>query len=397
MEDAITRFENLAFGMFLHFGLYSILGKGEWHLKLNGSENPERYRQLKEVFKVKKNWAKEVVKVAKDAGCRYITLTTRHHDGFSLYDTCGLSNYDVMHSAVRRDLVAEFAEECGKSGIVPFFYHTFADWDREEYRNDFPAYLKYLRKSIELLCTCYGQIGGIWLDGMFEKPDEDWQEDELYAMIRKYQPNAIIVNNSGLTAQGTLRHPQIDCVTFERGKPFLTKWQDRHRASEMCQVLNEHWGYAKFDINYKRIGELIGNFIDCRNYGCNFLLNTGLRGDGTVNLIDRGILNAIGKWIRYYHSIIYSLRGTGIPCEGGEILTDGKHFYVLIKDLNMDADPNVTLHGKCTTVRVGEKQKIRKAKWLDSKEEIPVNDNFFLAKPFWYGESMCVRIAQIWF
>ncbi len=383
--------------MFIHFGLYSLVGKGEWHLKLNGWQDREQYRRLTEKFRVKKNWAKEVAAVAKKAGCRYITLTTRHHDGFSLYDTCGLSEYDAVHALCGRDLIAEFVEACRKYDLVPVFYHTFADWDREEYESDFPAYLQYLQASVKLLCTRYGEIGGIWFDGMFEKPDADWQEDKLYAMIRAYQPRAIIVNNSGLTAQGKLRHPEIDCVTFERGKPFLTNWQDRHRAAEMCQVLNEHWGYAKMDIHYKTIGELLGNFIECRKFGCNFLLNTGLKGDGSVNEMDRGIFEGIGKWIARYNKIIYSLKPAKIDCDGGDVFTDGSRYYVLIRDVGMDADPNVTLHGKCKRVQIKGAQPIRTAKWFDTKESIEVEENSFLVKPYWYGESMCVRVAQIWF
>ena len=113
--DYITAFEKLGFGMFVHFGLYSIAGKGEWY-KRHGNVPMEEYVKLVDKFRVKKTWAKELVSTAKRAGCKYVTLTTRHHDGFSLYDTCGLNDYDAVHSPAGRDLVREF--------VVKSFFST---------------------------------------------------------------------------------------------------------------------------------------------------------------------------------------------------------------------------------------------------------------------------------
>ena len=124
----IERFSHLGFGMFVHFGLYSVIGKGEWYLTSNPNADINKYNALINKFKIKKNWAKDLVATAKNAGCKYITLTTRHHDGFSLYDTKGMNDFDAPHSAAGRDLIKEFADECHKAGIVPFFYHTLLDW-----------------------------------------------------------------------------------------------------------------------------------------------------------------------------------------------------------------------------------------------------------------------------
>ena len=179
VKQYIKEFENLGLGMFVHFGLYSVLGKGEW-AKFIHKIPDEEYYSIMEQFDPKKDWAKELVATAKNAGCKYITLTTRHHDGFSLYDTCGLNTLDAMHAKCGRDLVKEFVDACREQGIIPFFYHTLLDWYQESYRTDFPAYLKYLRDSVEILCTNYGKIGGLWIDGMWNKPDDDWQEDALY-------------------------------------------------------------------------------------------------------------------------------------------------------------------------------------------------------------------------
>ena len=287
MYEYIERFKNLGFGMFVHFGLYSVAGKGEWYLACNKNADKTKYEALTSHFKITKNWAKNLVKTAKSAGCRYITLTTRHHDGFSLYDTCGLSDFDAPHSACGRDLIREFTEACRAENIVPFFYHTLLDWHNTDYKTNFPGYIDYLDKSIEILCKSYGKIGGFWFDGMWDKPNENWQEDRLYGTIRKYQPEAMIINNTGLSAQGKTGHKEIDSVTFERGKPCFVDTTEKPIAGEMCQVLNDHWGYAKEDCNYKSVKELIENLIDCRAYGCNFLLNTGLKGNGEVNGTDK--------------------------------------------------------------------------------------------------------------
>ena len=131
----VKDFEKMGFGMFVHFGLYSVNAKGEWSYHLH--KLPEKkYDKLIPKFKVTKNWAKNLVKTAKSTGCKYITLTTRHHDGFSLYDTKGLSDYGVMNSPTKRDLIKEFVDECNANGIVPFFYHTLLDWRNEYYKTD---------------------------------------------------------------------------------------------------------------------------------------------------------------------------------------------------------------------------------------------------------------------
>ena len=394
MYEYIENFKRLGFGLFVHFGLYSVEGKGEWYLECGENVDKDEYNAIISRFKINKNWAENLVKTAKKAGCRYITITTRHHDGFSLYDTQGLSNFDAPHSACGRDLIREFADECHKEGIVPFFYHTLLDWYNPDYNSNFPKYIDYLDKSIEILCKNYGKIGGFWFDGMWNKPDEDWQEDRLYGTIRKYQPEAMIINNTGLSAQGKTGHKEIDSVTFERGKPCFVDTTDKPIAGEMCQVLNDHWGYAREDCNYKSVKELIENLIDCRKFGCNFLLNTGLKGIGAVNETDEGLLSEIGKWVKVNKGFIYNARPTKVKAKNAIILTDGKKYYAIIKNIGMSADPNVAINGKALSVCLSKP--IKSAVWLDSGEKIQINgDNTFAVKPFAYGRSYSARVAEI--
>ena len=392
-EKYIENFEKLGFGLFVHFGLYSVVGKGEWYLHLDPTADKAQYQQLSKSFCIKEDWAKELVATAKSAGCKYITLTTRHHDGFSLYDTCGLSDYDAPHSASKRDLVREFVDACNAEGIIPFFYHTLLDWQVESYNADFPRYIDYLVNSVEILCKNYGKIGGFWFDGMWHKPTEDWQEDRLYGTIRKYQPEAMIINNTGLSEQGKVGHYEIDSVTFERGNPAFVDNSDKYRAGEMCQVINDHWGYASDDYNYKPVRELIENLVDCRKFGCNFLLNTGLRGDGTVNPVDACVLTAMGKWISTYGEAIYDVKPCAIKAENAVLLQGDDCYYAIINKVPVSGDPNVQRWAE--SARISIEGEILEAEWLDTGEKIETEKNSFCASKFPYGISRCSRVAKL--
>ena len=129
--EYIERFKKLGIGLFCHIGLYSKLGRGEWALHVY-ELNASVYNAQVKSFEIAEDWAKRLVATAKIAGCKYITLTTRHHDGFSLFDTCGLNDFDAPHSACKRDLVREFVDECNAEGNVPYFYQTLLDWHNPE-------------------------------------------------------------------------------------------------------------------------------------------------------------------------------------------------------------------------------------------------------------------------
>lgn len=393
----IENFKKLGYGMFNHFGLYSVLGTGEWTLNINKVDH-EKYNELLNKFKVRKDWAKRLVRTAKKVGCKYITITTRHHDGFSLYDTKGLNNFDAPHSASGRDLIREFVDECNKEGIVPFFYHTLLDWYNPDYKNNFPKYIDYLYKSIEILCTSYGKIGGFWFDGMWDKPDEDWQQDRIYGMIRKYQPEAMIINNTGLNALGQTGHIEIDSVTFERGKPCFVDTSKKPIAGEMCEGITDHWGYAKNDICLKSAKELIETLIDCRKYNCNFLLNTGLMGNGLISDGEKSILEGIGKWISVNKSFIYNARGTDILANNADILYDGEYYYAIIKKVPMRTNVNVTITEDNKIVTIKTDKKIVSARWLDNGKSVKdIKKNSFPVEPFDYGYSYGARVVRFKF
>ncbi len=404
VKSYIKNFEKLGFGLFIHFGLYSVLGRGEW-AKCSFKMSEEDYEfALPAQFSPRLDWAEALAEAAKNAGCRYMTLTTRHHDGYSLYDTCGLNTYDAPHTC-GRDLVREFVDACRKYGLIPFFYHTLLDWHEPTFDADFTAYLSYLRESVKLLCTRYGQIGGLWFDGMWWKPDCDWEEDALYGLIRTYQPEAMIINNTGLSAQGALGHRELDSVTFERGKPFPinTDGAPKYIASEMCQVLGDHWGYAKEDLHYKAPADIIRDFVLCRRFGSNFLLNVGPMGDGSLRPIEAAFLELIGQWTALHQEALYLPRPADITVANREddfMLQDGNVYYLFCDHLPMSGDPNVAQYTDADyKIQFSLDQTIKSIVWLDNGEPVSFSQDggsvVVRTVPYTYGRNLVVRIAKI--
>ena len=404
VKDYIKQFEKYGFGMFVHFGLYSIYAKGEWAKKHN--LDFDGYEDLKKQFNPEPDWAKRLVDTAKKAGCRYITITTRHHDGFALYDTCGTSDFDAPHSLAGRDLIAEFVDECRKADIVPFFYHTIIDWHEKSYDGDMDAYLKFLRDSIEILCTRYGKIGGFWFDGMWAKPGFDWEEDKLYGVIRKHQPDAMIINNTGLDAQGALGHIELDSVTFERGRPrpINMPGAPKYIASEMCQILNQHWGFTARDFHYNSLTNIIEDLCVCRRYGANFLLNVGPMGNGLVRPLDDAMLRTLGEWVEIHKEALYLPRPSGIEVnrEGDrDFILDGEDCkYYFAHDIAMCGSEHVApgaWKGYSTSFKLDKK--IKSVAWIDSGEAVEFEQNgdevVLKFSPQNYGYDLVVKIAKI--
>ena len=402
-EKRIADFENLGFGMFVHWGLYSQLGMGEWTYLLH-HRDMEEYKKLSETFTAEDFDAEAMVLTAKEAGCKYITLTTRHHEGFSLYDTKGLCDFDAPHSAAKRDLIREFVDACNKHGIVPFFYHTTLDWYNPDFEGDFDKYLEYLRASVEVLCTNYGKIGGLWFDGNWSKQGADWKEDELYATIRRHQPDAIIVNNTGLGARGKLGNPEIDSVTFEQGRPtpMDREGMEKYVAAEMCYTLNDHWGIGQCDFNYKSPAQLIESLCACRRVGANLLLNIGPTAQGGVDPYQRELMRIMGKWMALYGEAIYCGKPHPATCENNKnfVLRSEDYLYFFIHELGIGGSKHVTVDGECNGNFVfrGVTEPVEAVEWMNDSESLAFkqeNGIFSLyATNYSYGTSTCVRVAR---
>lgn len=404
-EKRILEFERLGFGMFIHYGLYSQLARGEW--VMNASHiGAEEYSKLMETFTAKQFDGRTIARIAKSTGMKYITLTARHHDGFSLYDTRGLCNYDAPHSAAGRDLIQDFVEGCNAEGILPILYHTTLDWFQPIYQNNFKEYLEYLRKSIEILCTKYGKVGGFWFDGNWSRPASDWDEDGLYSTIRKYQPEALIINNTGMDARGRIGHPEIDCVTYEQGKPMPMQREKmaKYVAAEMCQTLNEHWGFAESDMNYKSISEIIETLCVCRKVGANYLLNVGLGGEGDVVSIQRNFLDELGKWIKLCGNSIYQGKPSEICAENKDFALEADNIaFFYIHDLHTVGSSDVVTNGSDYGYRHfrNVKKRIKRIVWTDNNESLDFVQHgenvWFDANGYPYGCNYVVRVARIEF
>ncbi len=411
-SQRVIEFEKLGYGMFLHYGLYSQLGRGEWVYHMEKQDMSE-YKKLADTFTAEDFDAEKIVREAKAVGCRYINLTTRHHDGFSLYDTKGLCDFDSVHAPnCGRDLVREFVDACNKYGVVPFLYHTTIDWYQKDFYDDFDnKYLEYLRQSVEVLCTNYGKIGGFFFDGNWWHPKKDWKLDELYGTIRKHQPDAIIINNTGLHNLGRAIHPEIDCVTFEQkgvSEPIDRDGRKQYFAGETCMTLNTHWGIASKDFNYKSPGQVIKTLASCRASGVNLLMNLSPDAKGAIPRFQIGILDIVKQWIDIHSEFVYDSIPLYYPdnpssCSNCRVVTsrDGKSLYFVMFDNNKLGDTNVTV-GDLYSGVVGfsnVKFDIDKIEWMDSGEKLKFSqteDNSlivnFTGQP--YGTDLCVRIAK---
>lgn len=401
-EKRIRDFEEMGFGIFIHWGLYSLLGQGEW-IRVNREFPGDTYHDLMREFTAEKFDGRAWARMAKRAGAKYMTLTTRHHDGFSLYDTRGLNDYDAPHSAAGRDLIREFVDGCNAEGIVPFLYHTTLDWDKPEYKTDFKKYLQYLRDSVEILCTQYGKIGGFWFDGSWDKEGDVWEEEALYGMIRRYQPDAIIVDNSGLHRRGAIGNPLLDGVTYEQGRPepMNREGMQKYLSVEMCQTMNRHWGLGKSDFNYKSLAYLIETLCACRKVGANYLLNVGPYGDGSVPLMQQALMEGIGDWLRLCGSSIYQAKPCGIVGSGKNFgLRHGNKLYFYIHDLSVIGDSNVVQEGGSTGEKLFQNLpgKVKSVRWVDNGEELEFrqdeNGLVMNCTGYEYGCNFVVRVAE---
>lgn len=406
-EKRVAEFENFGLGMFVHWGIYSQLGQGEWIMNIANIPK-EEYCKLADSFDPCKYDPRKWVEIAKAAGARYITLTTRHHDGFSLYDTCGLCDYDAPHHLGGRDLVREFVDACREGGIVPIFYHTTLDWYQESFNDDFPKYLQYLRDSVEVLCSNYGKIGGMWFDGNWSKPaGTDWEEDKLYEVIRRHQPDAIIVNNTGLGARGEVGNVELDSVTFEQGRPtpMDREGHKKYVAAEMCHTMNDHWGYGSCDLNYKSLPELIETLCACRKVGANYLLNVGPTGEGEIVMMQEALLRELGVWVKTCGESIYRGKPSKIHAAQSKnfaLEADGKA-YLFIHNMCVLGDANVTVNGDGLGPKDFDrvKRRVKSVRWTDNGEELAFSQDgehlVMNATGFPYGKNFVVRVAEVEF
>ena len=334
------------FGMFVHWGVYSQLGQGEWVMENRGIP-VDTYEWLASEFNPIKFDAHAWVSLAKAAGVRYITITSRHHDGFSMFATKATRYNIVDWTPFARDPMRALADECRQAGIKLFFYYSQLDWHNPDYwprgrtghstgrpeSGDWNRYLDFMDQQLTELLTNYGAIGGIWFDGMWDKPDADWRLDRTYALIHRLQPAALIVPNHHNAPK-----PGEDVQTFEQDLPGANTagFNTREIGSlplETSLTMNQSWGFNITDRRFKSTRELIGYLVRAAGNDANLLLNIGPRPDGTIQPEAVERLRAIGDWLRVYGSSVYGTRGGPIPPRSwGATTRRGDSIFVHVLD-----------------------------------------------------------------
>ena len=354
---ARQKFTEDRFGIFIHWGIYSMLSDGEWVMNTWGLPYDE-YRRLAAGFYPSKFNAEEWVKVFKAAGAKYITITSRHHDGFSMFGTKA-SPYNIVDATpFGRDVLKELSEACAKEGITLNFYYSHLDWGRNDYYprgntgqkserpdgdgNSWDHYQAFMRAQLTELLTNYGPIGCIWFDGMWDRylPDhkahgELWRLREQYDLIHSLQPACLVGNN---------HHRPVfegeDIQIFEKDVPgqnttgFSAESVVSDRLPlETCQTLRNSWGYQVNDEAVKTPEYLVKYLVRTAGKDANLLLNIGPRPDGTLPESSVESLLAMGKWLEKYGSTIYGTRGGCVPEQSwGATTQKGKELYVHVLD-----------------------------------------------------------------
>ena len=319
-------FRDAKFGMFIHWGVYSLLGQGEWVMQQR--ELPiGPYEWLATTFNPVKFDARAWVSLAKGAGAKYITITSRHHDGFSMFATRATPYNIVDWTPFKRDPLKELAEECQRQGLKLFFYYSQLDWHHPDYwprgrtgqhtdrpeSGDWARYLDFMDSQLTELLSGYGPIGGIWFDGMWDKPDAEWRLPRTYALIHRLQPAALIVPNHHRAPL-----PGEDVQTFEQDLPgansagFNTK-EIGSLPLETSLTMNNSWGFNITDRRFKSVRELIRYLVRAAGSDANLLLNIGPRPDGTIQPEAEERLRDVGRWLATYATSIYATRGGPVP------------------------------------------------------------------------------------
>ncbi len=344
-------FQDAKFGIFLHWGLYSMLATGEWTMT-DKDINYKEYAKLASGFYPSKFNAAQWVAAIKASGAKYICFTTRHHEGFSMFKT-KYSPYNIVDATpFKRDILKELADECHKQGIRLHLYYSHIDWYREDAPwgytgrgtgrpnpvGNWPSYYAFMNNQLTELLTNYGKIGAIWFDGWWDQeknPSFNWQLPEQYALIHRLQPACLIGNN----------HHQSpfsgeDFQMFERDLPGenkagLSGQSVSQLPLETCETMNGMWGYKITDQNYKSARTLIHYLVSAAGKNANLLLNIGPQPNGELPETALQRLAEVGEWMNTYGETIHGTRGGIVPPQSWGVTTQkGNRLFVHLLSLN---------------------------------------------------------------
>ncbi len=377
-------FTDARFGLFVHFGPYAVLGSGEWVMNTRPIDRTN-YLRLQEFFNPQAFDAAQWVSMVKATGMKYITFTSRHHDGFSNWDT-KQSDWKITNTPYKKDLLRQLADECRKQDIKLFLYYSLLDWTRDDYQwrtgrtgqrsgrtapSDWASYINFMKAQLTELLTEYGPIGGIWFDGHWDQTaDEnrtdhqaalDWHYDEIYALIHRLQPSCLVANNHHLPP-----FAGEDFQIFERDLPGENKEGYSGQAVsenlplESCATMNNSWGYSITDSKYKSTKELVEFLVRAAGYGGNLLLNVGPMPNGAIQTEFVEHLAQMGEWTKQYGETIYGTQGGFIrPQTWGAVTQKGSTCYIHI--LQKPDDGRLSLNLPAT---------VKSVRWFDSTQRV---------------------------
>jgi alpha-L-fucosidase len=340
-------FRDARLGLFVHWGVYSTLADGEWvmnqrHIKVS------EYEKLPAFFNPQAYDPVEWVAMAKAAGMKYITITSKHHDGFAMFDS-KISDYNIVaRTPYKKDVLKMLADECHKQGIKLFFYHSQLDWHHPDYfprgrvgletgrpdSGDWNRYMDYMDGQLKELLTGYGDVAGIWFDGMWDKPNAEWRLAKTYKLIHDLQPAALVGSNHHLKP-----FPGEDFQMFEKDLPghnttgFNDKVEIGDLPREMCETMNDSWGFNLLDTRYKSTKDVVHLLVKAAGYDANLLLNVGPMPNGKIQPEFVARLKEVGAWTARYGESIYCTRGGPIPARNWGVTTrKGDRIYVHVLD-----------------------------------------------------------------
>lgn len=360
-------FMEARFGMFIHWGLYSIPAKGEWMMS-EAEMSVSEYKQYFDLFDPVDYNPREWVRLAKEAGMQYAVLTAKHHDGFCLFDSA-LTEYKATNTKAGRDLVREFVDACREEGIRVGLYFSIIDWSHQDFpkygdrqhpmRNneaykdekiDFDRYLEYMHGQVKELVTNYGKIDILWFDFSYDDMcGEKWKATELIKMVRKYQPDVIIDNRLEGSGEdhGSIAtaNPLIYSGDFASPEQIIPPEGVRDELGEMipwelCATMNNHWGYCNFDHQYKSPEMLIRKLVECTSKGGNMILNVGPDAKGNIPKESVKILKEIGQWMKKNQESVYGCGICELPKpEWGRYTQKGNVIYAHVYETPLGALP----------------------------------------------------------
>ena len=320
-DNRLAWFQEARFGLFVHWGMHAVLGRGEQIFSRDLMPLAE-YEPIAQQFRPTEDWARRLCRTAVDAGAKYIVLTTRHHDGYCLFKT-GTTSFNAAETGPGRDLVTEYVAAAREVGLKVGFYYSLLNWrwrgfwKPDQHPEDLPGMAEEAQAQIRELMTNYGKVDVLWYDGaalpgaaahgmwggnpIDSTPAAFWRADDLNGMARGLQPDILINNRSGDNADFTT--PEQRVTTEGQGK-----------AWETCMTLNyaPGWGYLPHSMADKSTGEVLFNLVDAVRLGGNFLFNVGPKADGSVDEREGGVLKQIGDWMRRHGEAIYGTRPAGI-------------------------------------------------------------------------------------